>query len=213
MKLKSVLLVLWVLVSATVAGQTPSGTEPAKSFERVDRIGEANARSFFVFATAERNYAIRHDGHGESYAVKVMRRNFDLKMGPGARLERVYFADEGNDLLLLYEVTDGRSDWAYFLRMDQKLVKLKWLLAVSAMNLGPAVLDGDSAYLTASSFAARIDLNTGKYVWQQNEFDQEKLSEFQSPVLTSDRVVLHEDKEEGRQIELDKTTGAVIKKQ
>ena len=197
-------LACWCL---TVSGQTP---EDARSFVQVERIGDATARHFFVFATDSRNYTIRHDGRGECYATNVMRKNFDLKMGPGGRLERLYFLKQGADLLLLYEITDGRSGWAYITRMDQRTARPKWLAPVNAINVGVGMVERDDAYLISTNLVARIDLLSGKYVWQMTDFAQSVTAEFRLTELTPDRVVLREDMEQGREIEIDKKNGHVI---
>jgi hypothetical protein len=90
-------LTFWCL---TVSGQTPDITLKSRQFIRVERIGEASARSFFSFDIAGRNFTIRHDGYGETYAPNVWRKNFNLKMGPSGRLERVYFLEQDTDLPL-----------------------------------------------------------------------------------------------------------------
>jgi hypothetical protein len=131
-------------------------------------------------------------------------------MGPGGRLERLYFLEQGADLLLLYEVTDGRSGWAYITRMDQRTAKQKWLAPVNAIDVGIGMVEGDEAYLVATNFVARIDLLSGKYVWQMTDFAQNETAEFRLTELTPDRVVLREDAEQGREIEIDKKNGHVI---
>ena len=201
--------VLIVMVSIcwclSVSAQTPLVATNVKTMAEVERIGEATARYFFVFATESRNYTIRHDGHGECYATNVMRKNFDLKTGPGGRIARLYFAEHGPDVLLLYEVTDSRAGWAYLTVLNQKTAKPKWLLPVSAINVGVSMVDGENAFVAAENFIARIDLVSGRYIWQLTDFAEFTLTE-----LTSNRLVLREDSGEGREIEIDKQTGQVM---
>src|SRR5262252_4676079 len=109
------ILVLLVLTCSclTVSGQTSAVASNVKTMAEVERIGEATARHFFVFATESRKYTVRQDGRGECYATNVRRKNFDLKTGVGGRIDRLYFVEHGPDVLLLYEVTAGRAGWAY----------------------------------------------------------------------------------------------------
>ena len=75
-------------------------------------FGEATARYFFVCSSSSRIYTIRHDGHGEGSSLTTRRKNYDLSMNGALRIERLYFAEYDGDLVLEYEVTDGRGDWA-----------------------------------------------------------------------------------------------------
>jgi hypothetical protein len=213
MKIKALLFVLlWCI---PVFSEIPLLDEslPVKAFERVERIGEPTARFFYVFTTADRNYTIRHDGRGESYSNKILRRNFELRVGPGAKLERLYFAEYQSDLLLLYEVTDGRSGWGYLLCLDQVKRQTKWLLPIEGVNIGPAVIEGNNVYLSAADFVARVDLRSGKYAWRDKELEKSyapTFGEFLQPIVTTDRVLFKEDKEEGRVVEVDKGSGQVM---
>jgi outer membrane protein assembly factor BamB len=184
------------------------------AFTKIERIGEANARSFFVFSTERgSNYTIRHDGHAEVIAPKVLRRNFDLKMGLAGRLDRVYFLEYQGDLLLIYETTDGKQTRAFFERMDQKTLKPRWIKAIDGFNLGPALVEGGDAYLVAANLLARVELETGSYLWQTNTEEQNESpnQQFLPPRLTSDHVVFQVDAEQGRTIEVDKATGKILK--
>ena len=102
-----------LLLVSSVFGQTriDNVTATQVPFVNVERIGEANARSFFVFSTSSRSYTIRHDGHGEGSSLTIRRKNY-LSMNGALRIERLYFAEYDGDLVLEYEVTDGRGDWA-----------------------------------------------------------------------------------------------------
>ena len=206
--MKILILTVMAVWSLTVCGQAT--TLQNRQFVRVDRIGEATARSFFIFSTNSLNYAVRHDGHSESYATNVRRKNFDLKMN-GGRLEKLYFLEEGADVFLLYEVTDGRSGWAYLTRLDQKTAKQKYCVPVNAINVGIAVMEGEFAYVPALNFVAKMDLLSGKSVWEVKDITQGESSDFQIRTLTTGRIVLREDKEEGREIEIDKASGRIVK--
>ncbi|HKE58404.1 MAG TPA: hypothetical protein VKB46_16950 [Pyrinomonadaceae bacterium] len=208
-----------VFIAALAVGalQQASINQPNRNqstaFTRIERIGEANARSFFVFSTERGfNYTIRHDGHAEVSAAKVLRRNFDLKMGLAGRLDRVYFSEHDGDLLLIYETTDGRQTRAFFERMDPKSLKLKWITAIDGFNLGPGLVEGNDAYLVASNLMARVDLQTGSYLWQTpTEEADDSNEQFLPPRITSDRVVFQVDAEKGRSVEVDKETGKILK--
>ena len=204
--MKTVLLVLFVAVC--VFGQTP-GDGSQITFTSVDRIGEANARHFFVFQTSVRSYTIRHDGHAEASALKVRRENFDLKMGGAARLERLYFAEFDGDLLLEYEVRDQRGNWGFITRIDQKKLVSRWIASFGGDMLGPGLIDQHELYLSGGHLLAKIDLQTGGYLWKQSEL--EPFYSFSVPSIQGEKVVFRDESETERTVEVDKQTGRVIK--
>jgi hypothetical protein len=148
--MKSIVAVCLVLISVS------SG-----SFEEANRVGDPNARNFFLFSTAAGNYTIRQDGMGEVATPKGMRRVFMLKLGMKGRLERVCFGEHEGDLLLFYELQDGR---AYLLRMNQQNRKFRWLTDLREhTDHDPAefqlpVIQGDLVIFTDAQ-GRRIEVN------------------------------------------------------
>ncbi len=114
-------------------------TFSAETFSLADRVGEPNARSFFLFSTAAGQYAVRHDGMGEMTSPKGMRRVFNLRVGARARIENVYYLEHQGDLFLLYEVT---GQVFYLARMEQTKRKLRWSTELRDVTDAP-VIDGD----------------------------------------------------------------------
>lgn len=145
-------------VVLTVTSSIASSIELAdtRAFEKARRIGEGNQRSFFLFSTATGKYAIRHDGFGE-VSLNARRRVFQLKLGMAGRVEQVYFGEYQGDVLLLYEVSDGRGSLAYLARMNQQTRKTRWLTEIGVDDIGPCPIEGAAAHCGS----ARIDLTTG----------------------------------------------------
>ena len=114
-------------------------TFSAETFSLADRVGEPNARSFFLFSTAAGQYAVRHDGMGEMTSPKGMRRVFNLRVGARARIENVYYLEHQGDLFLLYEVT---GQVFYLVRMEQTKRKLRWSTELRDVTDAP-LIDGD----------------------------------------------------------------------
>jgi hypothetical protein len=214
MKIFAALIAALAVGASQQAPVNQPNRTPSTAFTKIERIGEANARAFFVFSTERgSNYTIRHDGHAEVSAPKVFRRNFDLKMGLAGRLDRVYFLEYEGDLLLLYVTTNGRDTRAFLERMDQKSLKLKWITAVDGFNLGPGLAEGTDAYLVSSNMLARVDLQTGSYLWQTPTEEQEVPAneQFLPPRISNEHVLFQVDAENGRTVEVDKATGKILK--
>jgi hypothetical protein len=108
----------------------------AETFSLADRVGEPNARSFFLFSTSAGQYTVRHDGMGEMTSPKGMRRVFNLRVGARARIESVYYLEHQGDLFLLYEVT---GQVFHLARMEQTRRKLRWSTEIDGVTEAPVV--------------------------------------------------------------------------
>ncbi len=207
-----VCLALLTFVSKPVAIYPSSFSPKQGAFSLAQRIGEPNARSFFRFSTSAGNYTIRHDGLGEVSLSKGLRRVFNLKLGMNGRLSQLYFLEHENDLLLLYEIAGQGSGWGYLLRMDQTKRKPRWLTPVQSTNLGPCLVDAGAAYFSAANLLAKIELQSGKYLWQNAEIDERyppMFEQFLLPIIKGDLVIFREEQEQGRAIQVNKTDGTV----
>jgi hypothetical protein len=183
-----------------------------KACNKVSRVGEEKLRSFFMFSASGHDYTIRVDGRAESAFGKGRAHDLTLKTD-GGRLDQVYFCEAENDLILLYELSDQENGWAYVMRLNQATVKPRWITPITATDLGPALLDGSDLYFTAASLAAKIDLKTGAYAWQQADLHARyapSFATFQNLWLKGDHVFFKEDRPPYKSIELDKSTGKLI---
>jgi hypothetical protein len=214
--LKVITLVLLIAMAFVGSAQQPSDqSSPAaeqKAFDKVEVSGEG-FRSFFMFSSEGFHYTIRADGFAESDSGQRRRGNFNLRVGRNGYLVRVYFTEYEGDLLLLYEASDKQYGWGYVERLDQKTLKPKWLKPVSSLNIGPGLVEANYAYLSAADLLAKIDLRSGNYVWQQQGFQaQHALSSegFRLPSVSGERLIFQEDLENGKTVEVDKTTGKIL---
>jgi len=119
------------------------GAVPPETFVLADRVGELNERCFFMFATSAGGYIVRQDGMGEFTSPKSIRRVFLLKLGPKARIDRVYFLEREGDLFLLYEWHDASTQSSYLVRMEQTKRKPRWITAISSADASAPVMQGD----------------------------------------------------------------------
>lgn len=213
--MKIALPLLLICLTIIPFAQTPGDAAGQRAFSRVERIGEANARSFFVFSTAERSYAIRHDGFAEVRGARFVRPKYlSLKMGGPGRLERLYTADMAGDLVLIYEVVNGNGSLGYIARLDPEFRASRWVAPITFPNIGPGLIEDNYVYLTGQDFLAKLDIQSGKYVWQQTEFAKQYDSSFLGfglPEINGGTVMFRERSSKERTIEVDKFTGNLIK--
>ena len=214
--MKTLVLTFTILLAITASAQEPAtqssiGTEQTV-FTKAPRAGEDKWRSFFMFPVSGHEYTIRADGRAESATGKVRAHNFSLKVDRG-HIEQVYYFEHDGDLLLLYELSDELNGWGYIIRLNQTTVKPKWVAGVSGFNFGPTLVEANFAYLTAVDLIAKLDLQSGAYVWRHENL-QEKYSPsfqaFREPWIKGDHVFFKEDLAPFRPIEVDKATGKII---
>jgi hypothetical protein len=205
-----------VLIAAAVSAQAQDSERAVsteqRNFTAVGRIGDPGYRSFFMFASEVGGYTIRADGYAESSTAKA-RRNFSLPMGRNGHMVRFYFLEYEGDLLLVYEASDGEFGWGYLLRLNQKTLKPKWATPINGFNIGPATLEANYAYLSAANLFAKIDLQTGKYVWQEEDPQKQyalSFSGFRLPLIDGQRILFLEDRSKGKTVELDKASGKIL---
>lgn len=212
--MKILVLLLSICPTLTTFAQTPENPLRPQAFIRIDRVGGTTANTFFVFTTSDRHYTVRQDGLVESdYAELRRRRTFQMRMGRGGRLERLYIAEFRDDLLMAYEVTEGDSGLAYVARLDQKARKFRWITPFSGINLGPGLIEDGAAYVTAQNLLAKLDLQTGNFIWQ-SEVKQKSapaFSEFHLPEIHDERAKFRENGQRQRVIEVDKVNGENMK--
>jgi outer membrane protein assembly factor BamB len=209
--MKILVLLLSICPTLTAFAQNPENPARLQPFVRIER---AEGTTFFLFNATNRTYAIRLDGLAEAnFSEPNKRRTVQLKVGPRGRLERLYIAELQDDLLLAYEVTDGRSRWTYLARLNQKARKFTWITPVARINLGPGLIEDGSAYVSAQNFLAKLDLKTGDFIWQ-TEIENESAPaflEFLLPEIHGDRIKFPESGQRGRVIEVEKLNGEIRK--
>lgn len=211
-------MLLTILVASGAAAQERANQARPEIGQTVcskaERVGDDKWRSFFMFSVSGHDYTIRGDGLAESAEGKSRPHNFRLRLEYKGHIEHVCFLDYEGDLLLIYEASDELNGWGYVTRLDQKAVKTKWVTPVNGFNVGPVLVEANYAYLTAASLIAKLDLQSGAYVWQLEDLEKKYLAPFEAfrpPWISGDRVFFKEDTEPANTIEVDKMTGKILK--
>jgi len=152
--LAAICLVIFTFSAVQIPAQANLKTA---GFEKARRLGQGKQRAFFMFSTSAGKFTIRHDGLGEVQSPRIGTL-FHLKLGMAGRIEQVYFYEHQGDLLLLYEVSDGRDSLAYATRLNQETRKRVWLTSIELADVGPCSIENDAAYCGLTT----IDLKTGQ---------------------------------------------------
>ena len=190
----------------------PAGQSSAVvAFEEAERRGP-DRQSLFLIAPSFGSYTIRSDGFVEAPG-QYWHKHLTLQLGHTGFLDRIYFLEHESDLLLIYEVSNVESGWGYVMRLNQKTLKTRWILPVSAVNIERGLVEGEYLYIGATDQLAKIDLQTGAYVWQQLELkkkDGQPFGAFRLPSIVGDRIIFTEATAKSSVLELDKGTGKIL---
>jgi hypothetical protein len=151
MKTGALICLLLLTFSASPAFQETPG------FEKARRLGEGKQRSFFLFSTSSGKYIIRHDGMGQISANKT-HLTFHLIVGTSRRVEQVYFQEYEGDLLLSYEVNDGRG---YLTRLNPQTRKKRWTTPIDLNNIGSCKVEAGEAHCGELNEITKVNLRTG----------------------------------------------------
>lgn len=128
------------------------------------------------------------DGHGNGTVHRDSRfvSSFALPLDKGD-LERLYYLDYGGDVVIIFEASDGESDWGGIIRLDPGAASTRWTQHIPAFNVGPGTLERAGLYVTAIGFIARVDMHSGRYAWKHERLYCEAngaFNAFTAPRLT-----------------------------
>ncbi len=138
-----------------------------------------------------------------------------LKIGSDEELSRiVYYAEHEGDLLILTEVNAGGSGASVLYRVDAVSLKTKWHVLIPGFNIANGLIEGNSVYVAAIGFVAKIGLRNGRYAWKHDNLYRKYKKDgafniFETPKLEDDRVVFKEADTEN-QIVVSKINGNVM---
>lgn len=160
-----ILLTLMLFLAISAHGQQPAypfssaRTRPEKSYDPTQ----------FEFSNENDNYTIFRSGRGLRKRNGETR-SFNVRLSPSSHLTReIYHMGYQGDLLLICEETDELYGGGFIVRLDGRTLKTKWRRYIQGFNVGQGLMDGKYAYVTGIGFVGKVDLNSGRYVWQHRD--------------------------------------------
>jgi hypothetical protein len=158
--------------AAIVAAQQPTAREGATDAKLVFRSAAVTPEetpdglpAAFDFSLSGYAYQVRSNGAGRR-TKDGKTRLFNLRLEGGDAIRHIYFAEYERNVLLVCEVSDGERGAGFVVRLEQPSMRARWRREVPGPNIGRPLLDKTSLYLTAARFVARLDPETGEYVWR-----------------------------------------------
>lgn len=172
------------------------------------------------FSIGKNRYEIRKNGKAKRTDSKNRITNFRFKLDKDEILSRVvYFSEYKNDILLISEIEIADGSRGSIVRFDGKILKPKWQLSISAFNIAKGVIENNSVYLAAIGFAAKINLDTGKFIWKHEDFyrkykENGAFNIFETPKIEGNIITLTENQDNYKRppnvIKFNKNNGEVI---
>jgi hypothetical protein len=109
-------------------------------------------------------------------------------------LESIRAGSVAGDLLLIYGYTDSEGSGITVTRLDPVTLQRRWLRPMGIFNVSQTI-DGDDLFLAGVGFVSRIDLKSGRFVWQlrglygRGDFS---FTSFLAPAVAGEEVVFTE---------------------
>jgi len=220
-----VFVLLALLPLAFVFGQQQPSV---RSFTEVQIEGSDFDPHDVEFSTSGYKYNITSRGRGRREGKQEPVRRFNLRLYENDVLTRaVYHAEYDGDLLLICEYSDVESGAGFITRLDGRTLRTKWKRSIPAFNVGPGLIEGRFAYVTAIGFVGKVNLETGTYAWKHpnlyrtssekgSTYSDADFNSFELPKVEGDFVLF---KEIGtyanvlgpQTLKVDKRTGKIVR--
>ena len=127
-------------------------------------------------------------------------------------LEGISVSRHKDDLLVVFSMyggEEGDSVWLKLCRFSGKTGVLLWSADIPGFNIGEMLKLGDIAYVTSIGTTAKIDLVTGKYIWQHKDlYRKGAYNDFRKPIIENGSVIFIDGN--NNRIVVDDASGAII---
>ncbi len=99
---------------------------------------------------------------------------FDLPLAGGS-LVRLFSAAYGGDVIIVFEATNNEGGWGGVARINQESATPKGALNLPGFNVSEGAIEGRFLYQAAHGFVAKVDLDSGQYMWSHSDlYDRER---------------------------------------
>jgi hypothetical protein len=139
----------------------------AQPFAVATTVGDPISPSAFTFHAAGAQCRVASSGRGA-----CGRWRFKLPVDDGV-IEELFVAP-GDDLILVYEVSDGEGNWGHIARLQPGRRQPSWTNSFGGLNTATPIIHGDTIIVAALCHIASYEVATGIVRWQHDwEYDSE----------------------------------------
>jgi hypothetical protein len=146
-----------------------AAAQNTQAFQEAQRHGEDRPGSslHWNFTWNGKDVQIQANGSGT-----VDGKSLQVPLNSTRLTGKLHFATYDGELLLLVEETDEESGAGKLVRFASKTLKPKWSCDIPNINVGPGLVEGKFAYLSARATAMKVDLESGKWEWRKNNLNR-----------------------------------------
>ena len=178
----------WVALVATMASvgivRMASTAELSTAVTRGAAADDDVRPDHFSFSAGGFQYSLTARGLGHRSTPGRAPQRFQLRIDPGAWMERVWYLAVGRDIILVHEDADGEDGWGAVVRLTGERLRVRWSARIPGFNIGEAVIEGDDLYVTAIGFVGKLNVTSGRYAWAHKDLYRDgRFNSFKRPVV------------------------------
>ncbi len=196
-----------------------------RNFSEAEGVRAANDKIYgyesWNFPINTDKYEINKGGCGKKTSKNNVIKKFCFSIKDAAFIDKaIYFAEYQGDLVILGELSFGDSGSGFIVRINEKTLTTKWRTSIPTFNIAKGLIEDNSAYLAATGFVSKVDLESGKYIWKYDDlyrkYDESgAFNVFLTPQVENNLVIFKEEDTLKRgfnhQIHVNKSSGKIIK--
>ena len=199
-----------------VAEQLQESANQRRDFTKVKSSNSSSPRdSIFQFSSSGNKYKIKADGSGRRGSGNLKPTKFNLKIASSDFIESLSYLDFEDNILILASITDNEGSGGSVFSLRKNNSQVKWVANIPGFNIGDVAIEDNYAYITAIGFVSKLDLRSGKYIWQHpNLYQKDRaFGSFERPEIQDKTVIFRgvsTDRTATKNIVIDKKSGNII---
>jgi len=190
--------------------------QPGPTVTVAEVFGDRSQPDSLFLALGQRRLLLLPDG-----ALRILDtsrvRTFRLPLpNSGFHVTGLRAFEVGSDLILIPEYSDAESAGGYVLRLALNPIRVRWVSKRFGFNVAPPLPELPFLYVAAFGTVAKLNLNSGMYVWRHDNLYEPKtgaFNVFQQPARDGNSVVFTSAPgfgPLGRHMTLDANTGRIL---
>jgi outer membrane protein assembly factor BamB len=196
-------------LSAPFLFPTTALAQPAKQASGVQKKDNPLA-SIFRFSADGISYVVKDE------KIFIGKNTKGILLTKEGNIEKLYYLPNSGDLILFYGMSSGGEGWGEIIRIAASSGQIKWRTHMPAFNVGQPLQEKEAVYVTGVGFIAKLNLTTGKYIWQKANYEKYKIDAFSLPVIKGNQVIFKEEPSvainlQPKTLVVDKGNGNIIK--
>jgi outer membrane protein assembly factor BamB len=158
---------------------------------------------------------------GNRYSVKdekfyIDSNNKSVSLTNDGNIEQLYYFPFKGDVVLVYGISSGGEGWGKIARIAVSSGKIKWQAHIPTFNIGQPLQEQQTVYMSGTGFVSKLNLETGKYLWERQFYNKYSIDAFGLPVVKGNQVLFRElssvaINNKPRTLVVDKNNGNIIR--